>query len=440
MTHEISRRSILWQLLGVPVILQGSLSAQAPKAPQNLHFAGTPDPRSPVARGLFPRLMLTPERLITLRQQLQGDAAFRTRWQTALTQFESGKWNTAGTGEDSYNRAFAAFLTMVRRPTDDLGLNWRDSWTTYKNRIVADAMKWSTEYKPHAIGLALVYDALYNDLTVAEREQLAGKIALIAKDSPLGHGSEVYDNGNSDGHARAVFASAVSDDALVRLPKAYRDTAAVAMTNSWMPLGFGLGREWHDGYPSRHGLMFQLMALQNAGGYSDAETVDLMAPHLRDVWLLTRLATIPHRANDVASDPFWTSEKFHTQDTMKAFHVGLNVASHMLWAQAILPGALTRGSVTLDGIANSEANYFGYLWHVMNSYLGRGFERPPSQCPELRPDRHRLRHPGSGQTEHVLVVPRVADLQRPGVSREDSPRLPGFRWFAAGARARSTGR
>lgn len=379
MSYRIGRRSILWQLLGLPVAFRGSVSAEQLTPPRNLRIvgdqgAGNPNPTSPVARGVYPRLFLTPERAATLRKQLRSESALRSRWQTAVNQFESGKWNDSGTAEDSYNRSFAAFLALVRRPNDDLGLSWRDSWQTYRNRVVTDALTWKVGgregYKPHEIGLALVYDALYNDLTPGERDQFTTKLASVGKESPMGYGSEVYDNGNSDGHARALFATIVAPDAAARLPKMYRDTAAIAETNSWMPLGFGLGREWHDGYPSRHGLMFMLMCLQNAGGYTDAETVDLMAPHLRDVWVLTRLATIPHRSNDVAPDPYWTSEKFHTQDTLKAFHRTPNVASHMLWAQAILPGAFSRGSARLDGIAKSEADYFGYLWHVMNEPLG----------------------------------------------------------------------
>src|SRR5918993_163028 len=369
---EISRRSLMWQLLGLPLLLRSSLSAQAPGAPRNLRIAGTPHPASPIVNGVYPRLLLTPERLVALRQQLRADPAFLKRWQTAVTQFESGTWTVSGSANDAYNRAFAAFLTLVRRPDDDLGIRWRDSWLTYRNKIVADALTWSSDYKPHTIGLSIVYDSLYNDLDVSERSQLAAKIAAIAQLSPMGHGSEVYDNGNSDGHARALFATIVSGDGATRLQRLYNDTAAIAVTNSWMPLGFGLGREWHDGYPSRHGLMFMLMALRNAGGYTDEETVDLMAAHLRDVWVLTYFATIPHLSADVAADPYWTSEKFHTQDTLKAFNRGLNVASHMLWAQAVLPGALARGSVHLDGIAKSQPDYFGFLWRVMNEPFGAG--------------------------------------------------------------------
>lgn len=368
----ISRRNALRWLLATPIqlgLMSSTLLGQVAK-PTGLKII-TPTP----VQGR-PRILLTSSGVEALRQQLASNAAFRERWQTAITEFESdgGQWSKSDTGWDAYNRAFAAFLTLVRRPNNDLGLTWRSSWQQYRDRIVTDAAGWdhTGNYCPQGIGTSLVYDTLYNDLTEAERQTFsAWNTAILKKIGWLGYGSEVYDNGNSDDHAMSVFSSLAADDFDKRLPSVYAATSAVAMTNDWMGYGFGLGREWHDGYPSRPGLMFQLMALRNAG-YPESATTGLMLTHMRDGWQLVRQATQPHPSADVSPWGYWSSDKFHTQDTLKMFHRQLNVASHMLWALAVLPGKVQMNAAGMSdqpALANSEAAYFGYLRTVFDEPL-----------------------------------------------------------------------
>jgi hypothetical protein len=136
-----------------------------------------------------------------------------------------------------------------------------------------------------------------------------------------------------------------------------------------MGYGFGLGREWHEGFTSRHGLPVLLYALKHAGGMTDAQTVDHLLVYLRDSWQLTRHAIIPHPAVGVKNGAPWTSDKFHTQDPIRAFHRGLNVGAHMVWSLAILPGKLNLSGAGLSDqatLAASEEAYFGYLRTVFD--------------------------------------------------------------------------
>lgn len=348
-------------------------------------------PPAPAPLREHPRTLIAgTEGLTALRAQIKADAVFRRRWQTAITQFEDttdgGFWGRDDKSGDAYNRGFAAFLTAVRRADDNVGLTWANSWQYYRDRIVRDAQTytevvdnvpvvgWNPASPLAAVGLCFVYDMLFNDLSSEERAWFEARIAQIPLRTSLGYGSECWDNGNSIGHVRAMLRSIVAPDWEAHIARAYADHAAVMDTVNWMPMGFGLGREWHDGYPSRNGHLWLARCLQNAGGYSDAQTVDKMATHLRDVWLMTSLATMPSLANDVTPE-YWGSTKFHTQDTYKAFHLQDNVASAMLWSAALLPGALARKATTLaldpsesvaPALAHSEADYFAHLWHKFN--------------------------------------------------------------------------
>ncbi len=91
----LSRRQLLWLLgLGVPVnaglltaLARGD--AQLP-APRNFRFAApAASPDSPIVRGQHPRTFFTPASLAALRSRLTSDAAFRSRWQQAVSSFEA---------------------------------------------------------------------------------------------------------------------------------------------------------------------------------------------------------------------------------------------------------------------------------------------------------------------------------------------------------------
>ena len=94
-----NRREALRWLLGIPIPL-GLLSAEALAqltAPRNLRIppqAAAAD--SPIARKVYPRTFLSPSTLTALRSQLARDAAFRERWQTAISQFETGAGTNHG--------------------------------------------------------------------------------------------------------------------------------------------------------------------------------------------------------------------------------------------------------------------------------------------------------------------------------------------------------
>lgn len=327
---------------------------------------------SPIARGVFPRLLLTSEMLVTLRERIRTDPAVKARFQTAVTQVESPKstWNVVPT--DPFACAFGAFLAMVRRPTDDLGLTWTQPWTLYRDRIVSAASGWTRDgrHEQKAIATALIYDCLYTDLTETERQSCAGWVELgFSQNSYMPGGVEVYDNGASDDHAAKLLCALVSPNAADRFAEALRQTLAVADTNDWMGLGFGLGREWHEGYTSRHGLPVLLYALKHAGGLSDAQTIDHFLIHLRDTWRLTRDAIIPHPSVGLSNGAPWASDLFHTQDPTKAFHRGLNVGAHMAWAAAVLPGKLPLSleeASEKTTVAVDERAYLGTLWAILN--------------------------------------------------------------------------
>ena len=165
-------------------MLATGLSAQlAPPTRLRLASGGIPpNADSPIARNLFPRTFLTPAILATLRAQIGQNAKFRARWQTAVTQFESTEGTWATSPKDPYSNAFAALLAAIRRPGNDLGLSWRSSWQTYRDRIVTSAYGWRRDgtYPPHAIGLARVYDSLFLDLTPDERADISSWVANAA--------------------------------------------------------------------------------------------------------------------------------------------------------------------------------------------------------------------------------------------------------------------
>src|SRR6185295_14175569 len=103
----LSRREALSRLVGTPVSLGvlwtlagDSVGAQL-AAPRNLRIVGNYEAtaNSPIALGQHPRTFLTPATTAALRTQIATDAAFRARWQQAVTQFEAagGYWATNST-------------------------------------------------------------------------------------------------------------------------------------------------------------------------------------------------------------------------------------------------------------------------------------------------------------------------------------------------------
>src|SRR5688572_30831722 len=140
--NRIARREALLWLLGASTGI-GALSAipaaQLPPPPNvRIVRTGTPAADSAIARRIYPRTLVNPTTLATLRSQLAADTAFRTRWQTAISQFETGprtKW-TENPVTDIYALAFAAFLACVRG-TGDQGLTWGATRQAYIDKVLA---------------------------------------------------------------------------------------------------------------------------------------------------------------------------------------------------------------------------------------------------------------------------------------------------------------
>ena len=180
------RTALLWLLgLGVPLNLAivsafMSRGQGQGRRPGDLSVIRAPEARSdsPVARGLHPRTFLTPASAASLREQIGSDAAFRARWQKAVTDFEARGSYWATKSSNALTISFAAILTCVRRPDDDLGLTWGSSWSAYRDRIVAAPDNWNHTGESGMLAMAhgIIYDLLYNDLSESERSKLHGWI------------------------------------------------------------------------------------------------------------------------------------------------------------------------------------------------------------------------------------------------------------------------
>lgn len=325
-----------------------------------------------------PRMLTTSSGRTALRTLIGSDAAVAARYQADIDQLEAStsRWRTSPS--DAYANAFAAFLTMLRRSDDDLGLTWSISWQTYRDNIVAAALTWTNiggtggSALQRSIGLSLIYDCLYDDLTTQERTDMHALIeAGFAAAKYFGGGSfEVWDNGTSDDHASKVFCALASETYQDRFALAYERTMLVVDSNDWMGYGFGLGREFHEGYPSRQCLPMMLMALRNAsdGAFTDAETIDHFLVHLRDAGQLVQQAIIPHPSSTVAPNNHWVSDKFHTQDPIKFFHRQGNAAAYLVNALAFLPGKVDLSAAGMSdqgSLAVGEEEFFRYLWGLL---------------------------------------------------------------------------
>src|SRR5688572_23207088 len=252
---EVSRREALRRLLAttIPVTLWlyasaiGDVGAVQLSRPRNLRIVAdiAPSPESPLARGLHPRTLLTPSRLASLRTQLASDAAFKARWQEAVRAFEAPGGYWAANSTNPLTNAFAALLTCVRRPDNDLGLSWSSSWQVYRDRIVTAVQSWNHtgESGMHALAHGVVYDLLYPDLNQSERAQLHGWIVSLLDtktklkwQSQGGH----WDDQTSDEHTARVILSVAAEDGLSRVARAYQESSDYADAHEAMQYGEGL--------------------------------------------------------------------------------------------------------------------------------------------------------------------------------------------------------
>lgn len=303
-----------------------------------------------------------------IRTQLATDSAFRARWQTMATQLaaSTSTFNTAP--NDAYFLGYLSFLMAIRRSDDDLGITWGETWQDYVDHILnvaTNVMAQNGQTAIIAAGQALIYDNLYNDMSDTQRATLSAAVdAGFTAQQYLGAGGEVYDNGGTEAHFAKVMCGMAGDGYLTREDELKLWTMRQVDTNDWMGYGYGLGREFHEGVMSRHGVPFLLKCLQNAYGLADSETIDHFLTHLRDNWQLVIAATIPHPSALTQPSKFCLNALFHTQDPTAIHHTKRNVSAAMLNAYAYLPGkiSLDGTSMTDTGVlANSEADYFGYL-------------------------------------------------------------------------------
>lgn len=340
--------------------------------------------------GSRPRTLMTASQVTTLRSQLSSDATFRSRMQTAVTQFEEagGYWQqgaAGGSGQfdgtdfgNSGTIAFAALLACLRRSNDDLGLIWSQSypWQTYRDRCVQRAMDWSVDAvvagsKVHPLAIALIYDLLYNDMTDEERSPIATFVAQRATD--LSYCLGRWDDQASWQHTSKVACGLASDDAAARVADLLANTQDWAEAREWTAYN-SISYEWKAGYPAQQGPILTLYMLKNYGGYTHAQTLGKCIYHLQNAALFLRQYTVPHpgrrpavqaRGNMVAPVTFSWVEP--------------NVASFLLWAFQLLPGHTnlaatadsrpTFGQLASGPIANqatlaaSEQDLLNHLYH-----------------------------------------------------------------------------
>lgn len=305
--------------------------------------------------------------MATLESQLAGDATFLARWQTAVTQFESGantKWDD-NPCVDPYALAFGAMLAYVRT-NGDQGLTWGLTRAEYIDRVLtgiyhpAIVKTGSTAASTHTVGIALVYDFLYNDLTSTQRSDMEGWITLGYNASSYLSGRNHWDGNNN--HVQKVFAAlALGGD---KIAEAYSETIIAIESQEWMGYAIGVGYTWTDSEPMFIGLCGCLYAIKNAGGYSDAQTWDRMLTFLRDAPILIRQFVIPHPSLAVDSDKLY-NDRYNQEGPTEFKSIRLQVGAHLLWALAILPGKVNISSASSysnqSTLANSESDYLGYV-------------------------------------------------------------------------------
>jgi hypothetical protein len=308
-----------------------------------------------------------------LRTEIARDAAFKARWQQAVTSFESGGGYWAANSANPLTNAFAAFLTCVRRPDNDLGLTWGSSWQVYRNRIVTATQSWNHTGASgtHALAHGVVYDLLYPDLTPSERTQLHGWIvSLLDVNSKLNWQSQGghWDDQTSDEHVARVILSIAAEDGLARVARALQESSDYADAQDAMQYGEGLGYAWKNETIGNIAPLMSLWILQNSLGLSDAESIDRCLISFRDTWQHVRQFIIPHPG--YASPVMWKQSRVNFQDPDSHNHRAANVGANMLWALALLPGKVqlaNDGTLTdQPKLANSEDALFGYMQHIMD--------------------------------------------------------------------------
>lgn len=344
-TAGLSRRQALL-LLGAIGVAAGvdadALPWQLP-APRNLRVTAQPKPSadSPVVRNVHPRTYLTPAMLNDMRDRLVSDAAFRDRWRTAVSEFEAPGGDWAQNNQNYYTIAFAAFLTCVRRPNNDLGLTWKSSWQSYRDRIVGAAFGtiWQkalfveTAYAPAYWAAAMIFDLLYNDLTEAERGQFRTRIqawANLWRSNPY-H----WNDQDSDDLVATVLCGLSLDDASSRVDRLLGMVRPWAESRNWMGFASGVGYETKEYQPTQVGPILALYFLQTAAGLTAADTTDLCIPTMRDGWQLYRHFNIAHPAH-VASGRQWVTDHTNMAGPVLYAHRSLQIAPNMIWALALL--------------------------------------------------------------------------------------------------------
>jgi hypothetical protein len=347
--HVLSRRDALRLLGAVPVNiavfsgLMAEVGAMQIGAPRNLRIVGSDLPKdSPLALNQHPRTYLTPTMVTQLRSQIASDAAFRARWQTAVTQFEESGGYWAKNSVNYFTIGFATFLTAVRRPNDDLGLKWASSWQTYRNRILSAAMTtWQKElfneltYAPVYWAAALIYDLLYQDLTASERTALGGRVTAWA--NAWKENNYRWNDQDSDDHVTTVLCAMAADDAKARVERAYQLTRDWAESRAWMSFSSGVGYETKEFQPTQVGPLIAMYVLRNATGMSAAETTGIYAPVMKDAWQLYRQFAIPHPSH-ANSGRHWITDRVNMAGGLLYQHRALAIAPNMIWALALLEG------------------------------------------------------------------------------------------------------
>lgn len=326
------------------------------------------------------------DELNAFRAEVTTDSALNARLQDIVTKFLStgSTWNV-GTDATTIanNYSSAALLLAIRRPDDDLGINWHgQTWQQMFDKIMTwidtplgtGGPRKDGTYWHHAVALALIWDRLHNDMSAQRQSDFAAwnEAAWNFSGSKwLGQSAEVWDGGGASTHTTKALSGLVSDDRATRAEEVYLWTMRAVDSNDEAGYFFNLGREFHEGVPKRMHFPVLLRALQHAG-YTEAQTINRFLRHLRDAWWVARSSAIGHPtvANAVQSQQeYWLPDKYGGQDPFKVFQRNGDQGAYLINALAYLPG-----KVDLDGagisdqaaLANSEADFFGYVQTVLN--------------------------------------------------------------------------
>jgi hypothetical protein len=332
-----------------------------------------------------------------IRSQLLANTnGIRTRWQTTINAFWHASSNWSWVLGGSYGKinagstAIGAMLTAVRTATDDLGINWGPSTTTTHTwQQVRDAVIASADWlvaNPDGegfahMGVAFVYDLLYDILTPTQRTNYNNFILLMAEGGPFVNG-RWDDQSGSEHYNTAVccLAADTGDDDL--------KNEALAETQDWADARImvaPIAYEWKAKYPTCIGAPSLLWMFKHAMGLTDAETTDKCVYHLQNVVQFWMQNTIAHPGRDV---PFCSKNGMSEPSTTDGYRE-LNSAAAVLWFWTLGPGKMNldatadeRGLASFatanqTTLANSENNLMGYLrtywdyfsWdHLMNSW------------------------------------------------------------------------